>query len=322
MTLTELRYIVAVAQTRHFGRAAERCFISQPTLSVGIKKLEEELGIQVFERGANEISLTPVGQRVVEQAQRVLEEAQHVRELAEQGKDPLSGPLRIGVIFTVAPYLLPSLVPLLKHSTASMPLIIHENYTQRLLESLRNGDLDCIILALPVEDSGLEITALYDEDFVVAVPSDHAWASRSSVPIEQLSDETVLLLSSGNCFRDQVLAACPALSHPHREQSWQKTLEGSSLSTIRYMVASGVGITVLPATAATQDTQLVSIPLTGAAAPFRRIAAVTRRSFSRLPAVQLIRSLLQNSPLPNTRPIDSIYLLKQVDYSIGSINPS
>ena len=304
MTLTELRYIVAVAQTRHFGRAAERCFISQPTLSVGIKKLEEELGVQLFERGATEISVTPVGTRVIEQAQRVLEEAQRIKELAAQGKDPLSGPLRLGVIFTVAPYLLPTLVPLLKQKAGGMPLIIHENYTQRLLESLRNGDLDCIILALPIDDSGLEITPLYDEDFVVAVPADHAWAARRDIPVDQLSDETVLLLSSGNCFRDQVLAACPALSHPQREQSWQKTLEGSSLATIRYMVASGVGITVLPATAATQDRQLVSIPLSGSAAPFRRVAIVTRRSFPRPEAIALICAQLAAHPLPATRPVN------------------
>lgn len=305
MTLTELRYIVAVAQTRHFGRAAERCFISQPTLSVGIKKLEEELGVQLFERGSNEVTLTPTGKLVVEQAQRVLEEAQRIKELAQQGKDPLAGPLRLGVIFTVAPWLLPTLVPLLKQHAANMPLIIHENYTQRLLESLRNGDLDCIILALPIDESGLDVTPLYDEDFVVAVPREHRWANRSQLPVEELSDETVLLLSSGNCFRDQVLAACPALSNPQREQSWQRTLEGSSLSTIRYMVASGVGITVLPATAADQDNQLASIPLTGLHAPFRRIAVVTRRSFPRQAAIALISSLLTAHPLPATRPVTS-----------------
>lgn len=303
MTLTELRYIVAVAQTRHFGRAAERCFISQPTLSVGIKKLEEELGVQIFERGSNEISLTPVGKMIVEQAQRVLEESQRIKELAEQGKDPLSGPLRLGVIFTIAPYLLPTLVPLLKQNAATMPLIIHENYTQRLLESLRNGDLDCVILALPIDESGLEVTPLYDEGFVVAVPAEHAWAKRKTVPVQELSDETVLLLSSGNCFRDQVLAACPALGHPQHEQSWQKTLEGSSLATIRYMVASGVGITVLPATAGSQDTQVVSVPLSGDQQLFRRVALVTRRSFPRQPAIHLISSLLAAHPLPQTRPV-------------------
>lgn len=303
MTLTELRYIVAVAQTRHFGRAAERCFISQPTLSVGIKKLEEELGVQIFERGSNEVTVTPVGRMVVEQAQRVLEEAQHIKELAAQGRDPLSGPLRLGVIFTVGPWLLPALVPLIKQQAPTMPLIIYENYTQRLLESLRNGDLDCIILALPIDDSGLEVHALYDEDFVVAVPPDHPWAERQQIPIEHLGDETVLLLSSGNCFRDQVLAACPALAQNQREQSWQNTLEGSSLATIRYMVASGVGITVLPATAASQDTQLVSIPLTGMSAPSRRIALVTRKSFPRQAAVQLICQQLREHPLTATRPI-------------------
>lgn len=302
MTLTELRYIAAVAQTRHFGRAADRCFVSQPTLSVGIKKLEEELGIQIFERGGSEVTLTPIGEQLVEQAQRVLEEVQQIKQLAENGKDPLSGPLRLGVIYTVAPYLLPSLVPALKHQAPSMPLVIQENFTTRLLESLRHGDLDCVILALPFDDVGLEITPLYDEPFYAAVPVEHSWAKLKTITVGQLSDEAVLLLSAGNCFRDQVLAACPALSLPQRENHWQKTLEGSSLETIRYMVASGVGITVVPATAAINDNQIACIPLVNPT-PSRRIVMATRRRFPRSAAIKLIGQILRDAPLSKTIPV-------------------
>lgn len=299
MTLTELRYIAAVAQTRHFGRAADRCFVSQPTLSVGIKKLEEELGIQIFERGGSEITLTPVGEQLVEQAQRVLEEVQQIKQLAENGKDPLSGPLRLGVIYTIAPYLLPSLVPAMKQKAPAMPLVIQENYTARLLESLRHGDLDCVILALPFDEVGLDVIPLYDEPFYVAVPTEHPWAQHKSISVEQLSDEAVLLLSAGNCFRDQVLAACPALSLSQRENHWQKTLEGSSLATIRYMVASGVGITVVPATAAINDSQISCIPLVNPT-PSRRIVMATRRRFPRSAAIKLIGQILREAPLTNT----------------------
>ena len=238
MTLTEFRYIVALAQTRHFGRAAERCYVSQPTLSVGVKKLEEELGVVLFERGGSEVTLTPVGETVVEQAQRILEETDRLKQLAQQGRDPLAGPLRLGVIFTIAPYLLPLLVTGLKQRAPHMPLFIQENYTVRLLESLRRGELDCIVLALPFDETGLDITPLYDEPFRVVLPDNHPWCQDSTIPTDRLAEETVMLLSTGNCFRDQVLAACPALIQPLRGNSQIRTLEGSSLSTIRFMVAS------------------------------------------------------------------------------------
>lgn len=303
MTLTELRYVVALAQTRHFGRAAERCFVSQPTLSVGIKKLEEEIGVQLFERGVGEITVTPVGEEIVEQAQRVLEEAQRIKQLAEQGKDPFNGPLRLGAIYTIAPYLLPTLVPMLKQMAPAMPLVIQENYTSRLLENLRHGELDCVILAQPFEDSGLTVVPLYEEPFYVLMPTDHPWAKEPEIDISRLTDETVLLLSAGNCFRDQVLAACPALAYPQREHAWQKTLEGSSLATIRYMVASGVGITVLPATAAMQDTHLVSRPLVGDQLPSRRVVLAARSSFPRKAVIDLIREVLEKKPLAGSTPI-------------------
>ena len=212
MTLTELKYIVAVARERHFGRAAEACFVSQPTLSVAIKKLEEELEIQIFERGGTEIGITPIGSRVVEQAQRVLEEANGVREIAQQGKDPLSGPLRVGVIHTIGPYLLPALIPQVIADSAQMPLILQENLTTKLLELLRQGEIDVAILADPFNDAGLATQPVYDEPFMVALPRNHKWASMEAIDSTAIKEETMLLLGTGHCFRDHVLEVCPELS--------------------------------------------------------------------------------------------------------------
>ncbi|MGE0802747.1 MAG: LysR substrate-binding domain-containing protein [Lautropia sp.] len=250
MTLTELKYIVAVARERHFGRAAEACFVSQPTLSVAIKKLEDELGVQLFERGSTEVSITPIGSQVVEQAQRVLEESSAIKEIAKQGKDPLTGPLRLGVIHTIGPYLLPLLVPKMIQTAPKMPLLLQEGLTVKLLEALRLGEIDVAILAEPFPNQGFVTQAVYDEPFVVAVPSHHPWAKRKQVKSAELKDETMLLLGTGHCFRDQVLEVCPELSrYSQASAGIQKTFEGSSLETIRHMVASGIGITVLPWTA-------------------------------------------------------------------------
>jgi LysR family hydrogen peroxide-inducible transcriptional activator len=250
MTLTELKYIVAVARERHFGRAAEACFVSQPTLSVAIKKLEDELGVQLFERGSTEVSITPIGGQIVEQAQRVLEESSTIKEIAKQGKDPLAGPLRLGVIHTIGPYLLPALVPRMIRDAPKMPLLLQEGLTIKLLESLRLGDIDVAILAEPFPNQGFVTQAVYDEPFVVAVPNQHPWARRKHVKSAELKEETMLLLGTGHCFRDQVLEVCPELSrYSQASAGIQKTFEGSSLETIRHMVASGIGITVLPWTA-------------------------------------------------------------------------
>jgi len=247
MTLTELKYIVAVARERHFGRAAEACFVSQPTLSVAIKKLEDELGVQLFERGSTEVSITPIGAQIVEQAQRVLEESSAIKEIAKQGKDPLAGPLRVGVIYTISPYLLPALVPRMIRDAPKMPLLLQEGLTIKLLESLRLGDIDVAILAEPFPNQGFVTQAVYDEPFVVAVPNGHPWARRKHVKSSELKEETMLLLGTGHCFRDQVLEVCPELSrYSQASAGIQKTFEGSSLETIRHMVASGIGITVLP----------------------------------------------------------------------------
>lgn len=308
MTLTELKYIVAVARGRHFGRAAEACFVSQPTLSVAIKKLEDELGVLLFERRINEVTLTPAGERIVAQAQRVLDEAARVKEIAKQGKDPLSGALRLGVIYTVGPYLLPALVRQLLKDAPSMPLLLNENFTIKLMELLKNGEIDVAVMALPLPDAGLMIQPVYDEPFMVAMPRAHAWTKRKQIPSEDLKKETMLLLGTGHCFRDQVLEVCPELSRfSTQAEGIQKTFEGSSLETIRHMVASGLGLTVLPMTSVPEkparDSLLEYRPFK-APVPDRRVVLAWRKSFTRLPAVDALRAAILKCPLPGVTKLD------------------
>ena len=296
MTLTELRYIVAVARERHFGRAAEACFVSQPTLSVAIKKLEEELDLKVFERGASEVSVTPLGEAIVRQAQSVLEQAAEIKEIAKRGKDPLSGPLRLGIIYTIGPYLLPELVRHAIEMTPQMPLMLQENFTVKLLDMLRTGELDCAIMAEPFPDTGLAIAPLYDEPFMVAVPSSHRLAQQASIASQALKQETMLLLGTGHCFRDHVLEVCPEFARFSSDaEGIRKSFEGSSLETIRYMVAAGMGITVVPQLSVhTWDrsdgpTQVVYLPFE-APVPSRRVVLAWRRSFTRYEAIAALRN--------------------------------
>lgn len=306
MTLTELKYIVAVARERHFGRAAEACFVSQPTLSVAIRKLEDELAVVLFERGGSEIGVTDVGLRVVAQAQKVLEEAALIKEIARQGEDPLEGPLRVGIIYTIAPYLLPRLVPTQVEQTPQMPLVLQENFTTRLLELLRQGELDCAIAALPLPDSGLAMEPLYDEPFVVAVPASHPWADRKSIHPDELKKETMLLLGSGHCFRDQVLEVCPEFArYSESSEGIQRSFEGSSLETIRHMVAAGIGVTVMPASSltvggASDDAErrlLRYIPF-DKPVPDRRVVLIWRKSFPRPVAIHALATSIRDCALP------------------------
>lgn len=303
MTLTELKYIVAVARDRHFGRAAEACFVSQPTLSVAIRKLEEELDVVIFERGGTEVGITPIGLRIIEQAQKVLEEGANLKEIARQGQNPLNGPLRVGIIYTVAPYLLPLLVPQQIKLTPQMPLVLQENYTVRLLELLRQGEIDAAVVALPLPETGFVVRELYDEPFVVAVPQDHPWCGRDSIDSSELKNETMLLLGSGHCFRDQVLDVCPELSRfSASSEGIQRTFEGSSLETIRHMVATGIGVTVLPATALSataQDNALLEYIPFADPVPNRRIALVWRKSFPRTAAVEALAEAVMQCGLQN-----------------------
>lgn len=299
MTLTELRYIVAVARERHFGRAAEACFVSQPTLSVAIKKLEDELDCKIFERGGSEVSVTPLGEEIVRQAQQVIEQAQGIKEIAKRGKDPLSGPLRVGVIYTIGPYLLPDLVRQAIELTPQMPLMLQENFTAKLLEMLRTGELDCAIMAEPFPDTGLAVAALYDEPFMVAVPKHHPLAQRESIPAEELKRETMLLLGTGHCFRDHVLEVCPEYARFSSDaEGIRKSFEGSSLETIKYMVAAGMGITVVPQLSVPAEPQqhLAFVPFADPA-PTRRVVLAWRRSFTRYEAIAALRNAIYACPL-------------------------
>jgi len=300
MTLTELRYIVAVARERHFGHAAEACFVSQPTLSVAIKKLEEELDVKIFERGSNEVTTTPLGEAIVRQAQQVIEQAQGIREIAKRGKDPLAGALRLGIIYTIGPYLLPSLVKHAIEHTPQMPLMLQENFTVKLLDMLRTGELDCAIMAEPFPDAGLAIAPLYDEPFMVAVPKAHALATRHTISSQELKQQTMLLLGSGHCFRDQVLEVCPEFARFSSDaEGIKKSFEGSSLETIKHMVASGMGITVVPRLSVPDEPQKhLSFIAFEDPVPTRRVVLAWRRSFTRYEAIAALRNAVYACALP------------------------
>ena len=303
MTLTELRYIVAVAREKHFGRAAEACFVSQPTLSVSIKKLEEELDVRIFERGANEVSVTPLGEEIVRQAQSVIEQAAGIREIAKRKKDPLTGALRLGVIYTIGPYLLPDLVRQVIERVPQMPLMLQENFTAKLLEMLRIGELDCAIMAEPFPDTGLAEAKLYDEPFMVALPNTHRLARRKSISAEKLKEEKMLLLGTGHCFRDHVLEVCPEYARFSSDaEGMRKTFEGSSLETIKYMVASGMGVTVVPQLSVPAEPQshVVYVPFTKPV-PTRRVVLAWRRSFTRYEAIAALRNAIYACPLKGVK---------------------
>lgn len=295
MTLTELRYVVAVAEAHHFGRAAERCHVSQPSLSASVAKLEDELGVRLFERGKRGVRVTPAGEEVVAQARRALEEAARVKAVAQQGRNPLKGVLRLGVIHTIAPYLLPELVGALKRVAPEMPLDIEENTTAALDRMLRAGELDAVLLALPYEAPGIEVMPLYDEPFKVVVPRGHALSRRKSIGADELDREDLLLLPAGHCLRDQVLDACREFSRPPPPGR-----QGNSLETLRSMVASGSGITVLPQTAlgSRYANPLVRVLDFEAPVPMRRVALAWRSNFARRAAVEKLAGVVRRLDLP------------------------
>lgn len=286
MTLTELRYVVALAQERHFGRAAQKCFVTQPTLSLALAKLEDELGVRLFERNKNEVLVTPLGEAIVEQARRVLDEAGKITSLAKGSQDQLAGALRLGIIPTIGPYLLPELVPILRARAPNMPLVIEENFTASLVPMLRDGEIDVAIVALPFSVAGVKTRTLYEEPFSVVVPEGHGWARKKQVRPDELSGENLLVLNAGHCFRDQVLEACPGQANTANPEG----RSGSSLETIRNMVASGLGVSVLPATALQPryGNRLVKeIPFADPA-PSRKVAIAWRSSFARPDAVEAL----------------------------------
>ncbi len=299
MTLTELRYIIALQDTGHFGRAAEQCFVSQPTLSVAIKKLEEELQLSLFERRRGKVSCTAIGEQVIRQARYVLQQSDRIRELAQQGRDPLGSALALGAIHTVGPYLYPRLVPKLRQLAPQMPLYIEENMTAVLRGRLRSGELDAIVVALPFNEPDVVSQALYQEPFVVLLPGDHPLAAKSAIEHRDLYQQDVLLLGEGHCFRDQVLEACPGLrAHLARgDRLLQSVVEGSSLETLKHMVASGLGISILPLSAAQVSTYgdglLCTRPFVGTA-PSRTLALAWRSSFPRHQAIDIISQAIKS----------------------------
>jgi LysR family hydrogen peroxide-inducible transcriptional activator len=282
MTLSELKFIVAVAKEKNFRRAADKCFVSQPALSLAIKKLEEELKISLFERNRTEVKITPIGEKIINQAIVVLDEASKLKDISSKGQEQLNTPLKVGLIYSVAPYLLPLIIPVLRKKTPEMPLDVEENITKNLEVALKNGSIEAAVIALPFEIPGTECIPLYDEEFNVVVPTNHAWAKKKEIVAKDLSTEKVLLLNNEHCFSEQVVEACPELSKK------SEVLQGNSLETIRNMVASNLGISVLPktATAINYNNPLVKVIPFKKPVPFRRIAIAYRKSTVRMEAIE------------------------------------
>jgi len=299
MTLTELRYVVALAQERHFGRAAQKCFVTQPTLSLALAKLEDELGVKLFERNKNEVLLTGRGEVIVEQARRVLDEVGKIQHMARGGQDQLSGALRLGAIPTIGPYLLPDLIPILRKRAPGMPLVIEENLTGNLAPMLREGELDCILIALPFSLPGVQTRVLYEEPFSVVVPEGHRWEQRKAVKPAELAGENLLVLNNGHCFRDQVLEACPGQSNTALPEG----RAGSSLETIRNMVASGLGVSVVPSSALTPRyaTKLLKVVPFTSPVPSRKVALAWRTSFDRPAAIDVVADAVRAVKLPGLK---------------------
>ena len=303
MTLTEMRYIVALARERHFGRAAEACHVSQPTLSVALKKVEGQLGAALFERTVSDVRITALGERIVAQARRVLEEAVRLEEIAEATGDPMSGQLRVGIIYTIAPYLLPQLIPALNRQAPRMPLFLKEDFTGNLIPALKAGELDVIVIALPFAEPGLVAQLVYEEPFRVVVPATHPWVGRPDIAADELDGQNLLLLGQGNCFRDQVLESCPRLNG---EDALDHAIEGSSLETIRYMVASGAGVAVMPSSAAdplADKEPLVRVLPFAGDPPRRTVGLVWRVTFPRPQAIDAMRAAVLSCQLPGETPV-------------------
>jgi LysR family transcriptional regulator, hydrogen peroxide-inducible genes activator len=286
LKLKDLRYLVAVADTRHFGRAAERCFVSQPTLSTQLKKLEDYLGVQLIERQPKRVALTAAGEAIVARARRILEASDEVVTLARSHRDPLAGVLRIAMLPTIGPYLLPRVARYIRKALPRLDLRLYEYPTAAMLTKLRAGEIDLGILALPVDLDGLEARDLYDEPFMVAVPATHPLAKRNSIRVQDLHAETLLLLEDGHCLRDQALEVC-SQAGVHEKQDFRAT----SLETLRQMVATGAGVTLLPELAtqgAYRQARGVVVRPFVRPAPVRRIGGVWRKTSARHAAIAAV----------------------------------
>ncbi len=291
MTLTELKYLIAVAQEGHFGRAARRVFVSQPTLSIGIKKLEAELDVQIFERLSHKVVPTQVGEHIVEAAKNTLMSVDTIRAIAEEAKGKLTGEVKLGAIYTICPYLLPKIIPDLREHAPDLQVYIREDYTRQLMESLKTGELDVALISLPVEQSSLfEIKVISEEHFSVILPQDHPLTAKSCLHIEDLDGQRVFLLGSGNCFREQVIQACPNIVRADLPE--KQVLQGGSLDTIRMMVAGGLGVSIFPAMALHDDADIAIRPF-AAPAPKRQIALAWRKSFIQQPVIAMLEDSIK-----------------------------
>ncbi|WP_058835434.1 DNA-binding transcriptional regulator OxyR [Luteimonas abyssi] len=276
MNLRDLRYLVALADHRHFGRAAAACFVSQPTLSTQIRKLEDELGVALVERAPRKVMLTPAGREAADRARRIVSEVEQMKEAARRGQDPQAGTVRVGIFPTLGPYLLPHVIPRVRTRFPHLELLLVEEKSEVLLSRLRDGRLDAALLALPVDDDQLHTELLFSEPFVLAVPERHPFAGRTSLKLDDLADQRLLLLEDGHCLREQALDVCQ-LSGAHEKSEFRAT----SLETLRQMVAANVGITLLPLLAVqppvarSEDIRLLRFE---GHTPTREIAMVWRRS--------------------------------------------
>ena len=297
MTLSELRFIVALAREKNFRKAAEKSFVSQPALSLGIKKIEQELSLSLFERSVGaggDVKITPIGKQIIDQAIIVLDEVAKIKDLSANGYKQLDLPFKLGLIYSIAPYLLPLIIPELKKHAPNMPLQVHENITQNLEAELKSGIVDAAIIALPFDVPGIGIEILYDETFVVIVPLNHRWDKQNKIKAKDLAQEKVLLLDKTHCFSNQVTEACPGLSKNSEIQL------GNSLEYIRSMVASNLGISVLPKSATTvkHNNPLVKIISFEDPVPFRRVALAYRKSGVKTEAIKTIVKAIKSVDFP------------------------
>lgn len=293
LKLKDLRYLVALADTRHFGKAAAKSFVSQPTLSAQLKKLEDYLGTPLIERQPNNVTLTPMGEEIVERARRMLGDSDEIVALAKHSQDPLAGELRLALIPTIGPYLLPLVAARLRKQLPRLKLLLYEFRTETVLTRLKSGDLDVGILALPVTVDGLATRTLYDEPFTVAMPVNHPLADRRSVNLKDLADEKLLLLEDGHCLRDQALEVCGRVGL-HENGDYRAT----SLETLRQMVAAGHGITLLPALAASAshaDQRALAVRPFAKPVPMRVVGAAWRKSTTRLAAIEAVCEIVMQA---------------------------
>ncbi|MBF0185709.1 MAG: LysR family transcriptional regulator [Magnetococcales bacterium] len=307
MNLRQIEYVLAVAKERNFIRAAQICHVSQPSLSVAVKALEDELGLPLFERARGEIRITRQGMRVVDQMRLAMEEVARIKSVAKSGAEPLSGSLRIGAIFTVGPYLFPGLAGAFHAVAPRMKLLLEENFTTALTERLKRGDLDAIIVALPFQELGINTLPLYDEPFMLAVPTGHPWEVRNDLRGSELANSELILLGKGHCFRDQVLDICPECMRLEEiPGGMRNVIEGTSLETVRHMVASGVGVSVMPVSTVksllcnvsscpVQTDQRIRYVSFAPPLPSRRIVLACRASFPNPEAIDTLLTALTRS---------------------------